>query len=128
MMGIYTNKRQSPHWLTHWLITNSPISPVDRSLKFGRLIPYSLRTKVKQVSFGNSTRNGHNGHMFHDAIYTIYDSFLYCSLCYNLYALELGFVCIVFWRHCFGVSLFIICLTFIVDWIAGIQNYVNIKK
>ena len=53
---IYTNKSQCPHSLTDWLITNSPTSPVDRSLKFGRLIPYSLLTKVKQVSFQKTNR------------------------------------------------------------------------
>ena len=48
-------------WFTDWLITNSPTSPVDRSLKFDRFIPCSLLTKVNQLSFWNSTRNGHNG-------------------------------------------------------------------
>ena len=45
------------HSLTDSLITNSPTSPVDKSLKFGRLIPYSLLTKVKQVSFQKTNRD-----------------------------------------------------------------------
>ena len=44
------------HSLTDWLITNSPTSPVDKSLKFGRLMPYSLSTKVKHVSFQKTNR------------------------------------------------------------------------
>ena len=57
----YINKRQNP---TDWLITKSPTPPVDRSLKFGRLIHYRLIAKVEQVSFRNYTGNGHYGVTF----------------------------------------------------------------